>query len=331
MPPVLSFIIPVRNDAQRLRRCLESIRVSVTAVPSEVIVADNGSTDQSADVARGAGARVLTLPDGRVAEVRNTAARAASGEFLAFVDADHELDRGWSVAAVQLLQDGSVTAVGAQYHAPADGTWVQHVYDLLRRHEPGCRDVDWLPSGNLVVRRVAFEGIGGFDGTLETCEDVDLCQRLKERGGRLVAADRLRSVHFGDPKTLGALFRGELWRGRDNLRVSLRGRLTLRSIPSLAMPLLTLMALALTAGGLALAVGGLALAAGGLGGWPLAAAGAATFIALAAVRAFSIVRHAPGDGRAPLVARAMAVALVYNLARALALVTRSGHDVRRRK
>jgi hypothetical protein len=51
------------------------------------------------------------------------------------------------------------------------------------------------------------------------------------------------SVHYGDPGTLKALFLGELWRGRDSLKVTLRAPLTLRSIPGVAIPLLTLASL----------------------------------------------------------------------------------------
>ena len=83
-------------------------------------------------------------------------------------------------------------------------------------------------SGNLAVKRTAFQAIGGFDAALEACEDVDFCQRLRRAGWRLVGDERLESVHLGDPPTLAALFRAERWRGRDNLRVSLRGPLDAR-------------------------------------------------------------------------------------------------------
>src|SRR4051794_32625418 len=93
--PRLSFIVPVRNDAVRLRTCLESIRASSARFPCEMLVVDNGSTDNSADVAKQAGARVIAMPGGRVSELRNAAAREAAADVLAFVDADHELAREW--------------------------------------------------------------------------------------------------------------------------------------------------------------------------------------------------------------------------------------------
>jgi Glycosyl transferase family 2 len=321
-PPVLSFVVPVRNDAEHLRRCLESILAETREVAAEIIVVDNGSTDRSVEVAKAAGARIIERPLERVAALRNAAARVATGEFLAFVDADHELRSGWTDAAILGLRDATVCATGAQYHAPTDGTWVQQMYDRFRRHQPGRRDVDWLPSGNVVIRRDVFNRIGGFDTSLETCEDVDFCQRLKATGGRLVADDRLRSIHRGDPKTLKALFLGELWRGRDNLRVSLRVPLTPRSLPGIAIPVVNLLALAAIAGG---------ALTWGLGGSALMAGGAAVFSLLVAARAGALLsRTRFAEWTAGVAVQAMVVASVYDLARALALVARTGHEFRRK-
>jgi hypothetical protein len=317
----LSFVIPVLNDEAGLRRCLASVRESVQGAAVEIIVADNGSTDGSADVARQAGARVLSVPGRRVGEVRNLAASGARGDLLAFVDADHEIAAGWVTAAVDAMKDASTVAAGAYCHAPAGGPWVQQMYDRLRTRAPGSRPVDWLGSGNLVVRRTAFEAVGGFDTSLETCEDVDLCQRLLARGGRILAVDAMVNVHHGDPRTLKALFRGELWRGRDNLRVSLRGPLSLSALPSVTIPVLTLTALAAATGG------SLALP---WGGWPVVVAGLAAIVALAVPHTVLLVLRTPPSERGVVhAARALLFSVTYNLARALALVGRAGHGVRR--
>jgi GT2 family glycosyltransferase len=321
--PVLSFVIPVRNDAERLRRCLQSIAVTTTGLDSEVIVVDNGSTDASVDVAREAGARVLVLPDYRVAGLRNRGAREAASDLVAFVDADHELGTGWADGALDSFREGTVEAVGALCHPPPGGTWVQQMYDGLRSHEPGRHEVTWLGSGNLIVRKRTFERLGGFDESLETCEDVDLCGRIAESGGRLIADDRLHSVHFGDPPTLKALFLGEMWRGRDNLRVSLRFPLTLRSLPSVAIPILELLAL------LAIVAG---LFTWRRGGPFLIAAGLITLSLFLFARAARLLLRARSRGRTLVLAlQALLVAGVYDLARALALVTWAGHGTRRRR
>jgi glycosyltransferase involved in cell wall biosynthesis len=320
--PLLSFVIPVRDDAERLRRCLDSIAAQRTDAPVEIIVADNGSADASADVARAAGATVLVLPGLAVAQLRNRAAAAARGDLLAFVDADHELADGWIAEAFARLRDPHVSAAGAEYDAPAGGTWVQRMYDRLRVHRPGVIAVDWLPSGNLVVRRETFLAIGGFDEQLESCEDVDLCRRIREHGGSLISADGLRSTHVGDPKTLTSLFVSELWRGRDNITVSLRERLTWRSAPSVVMPIVNLAAMVVMIAGLALAPWRLGV---------VALAGAMVVIATSALRAVRLMQRAPaGTPRLVDTAQAVAVAVTYETARALALIAKAGHGIRRK-
>lgn len=314
--PSLSFIVPVRNDAVRLAACLASIRTSARdAAAIEVIVVDNHSTDDSAVVAERAGARVLRC-SGNVAALRNEGARAASGTLLAFVDADNIIGRMWVTAAQRAFVDCRVAGAGALYRAPTDGTWVQRAYDVLRGRLGVRRPVTWLGSGNLVVRRAAFEAIGGFDETLESCEDVDLCHRLRAGGGVLLNEPAMDSIHLGDPPTLKALFRSELWRGRDNLRVSLRHRLTPRDLPSVAIPVVQA---AVLAGLPPLAVASFAMRSMRWG--VLAAGGLLLGPAVARTLAKSAGRKLPARDLAGVVV----VAAAYDLARALALFTRSPH------
>lgn len=307
-PAALSFVIPVKNDREGLSRCLRSISLAGSAHATECIVMDNGSLDGSGSVAEAAGCRVLRLPDRRVGDLRNEGASVARGLLLAFVDADHELHSGWVDAALELFSDPQIAAAGAPYQPPYLGTWVQRAYNGLRDHAPGRRDVDWLGSGNLVVRRAVFEQLGGFDTSLEACEDVDFCRKLRASGARLVSDSRLASVHHGDPRTLRALFRAELWRGRNNLRVSLRERPSLRALPSVLIPVGQLAGM-ISAAGLVLA-----------GQLPLATLVSGALVMPSVVRAGVIRRRA----RVPF-ALALAVACTYDLARALALVWRAGH------
>jgi GT2 family glycosyltransferase len=319
----LSFVVPVKNDAARLRRCLVSIaRHHLPSGTVEVIVADNGSTDESPAVAEAAGARLRVLPNLRVSELRNRAADTARGDLLAFVDADHEVAPEWADAAVGIfLSDDKVGAAGAIYTPPRDGTWVQRMYGALRGKTSARGDTAWLGSGNLVVRRAAFEAVKGFDTSLEACEDVDLCQRLQAGGWRVMADPRLESVHLGDPATLGALFRAERWRGRDNLRVSFRGSMALRDLPSAVIPVIDLAAIAVGIWSL------LTLPTSGrTAAWTLLGA-AAVLVSLSGIR----VLRALVSGRLSFAAtaRALVVAVVWDLARALALVWPGPHHRQR--
>lgn len=322
--PRISFVIPVRNDPVRLKNCLATI--AACEYPKElidVVVADNGSIDDTPAVAAAAGARVLSLPGIAVGEMRNRGAQAAHGDVLAFVDADHELGPGWIRSAAATLQLPGVTAAGAPYLQPPNATWVQRCYDSFRDHREGVFDTPWLGSGNLAIWRPAFLEAGGFDTTLETCEDVDLCQRLRRQGHTLKSDSGMRSVHMGDPKTLRAIFWGELWRGRDNLRVSFRGPMTARDLPSVVIPVLTLLLLALA--GLAL----LTTPWTGLMGAAAALAALAGCAGLSALRALRMLPRLSGGG--PLdIARAWLVAAAYDAGRALSLIIRVRHGVRRR-
>jgi GT2 family glycosyltransferase len=316
--PWISVIVPARNAASTLGACLASIRdASATTGPIELLVADNGSTDRTAALAAEAGATVVSLPGLRVSAVRTRAAQQAGAPVLAFIDADHVLGADWFTAARRLLAEPRIAAVGAEYEAPRNGTWVQRTYDRLRSRHSGAADVTWLPSGNLAIRTDVFQAIGGFDETLETCEDVDLCRRLT-RSGRLVAADTLVSVHQGDPRTLRAVFAGELWRGRDNLRVTFRRPLNLRSTLSALQPLVTVLALA-------------AAVLLMLADWRhlLRYAGAAVaFVLLASLPRTTqmIVRGA--DRSLAAFGQCLAVALAFDLGRAAAIVLRARHRTR---
>jgi hypothetical protein len=310
----ITIVIPVRNDAARLRLCLDAITRNEHSQRSRVVVADNGSTDGSARVAASAGAAVLPLPGYRVGELRNIAAAATSSPLIAFVDADHLIQPGWVQAALTVFEDHQIAAAGSPYSPAPAANWVQRAYNRFRPELHTREPVQWLGSGNLIVRREAFERVGGFDPSLESCEDVDLCNRLRGAGYRLVADPQLRSVHLGDPATLRGLFLGELWRGRDNLKVTLRGPITTRALPSVVIPVVDLAAI----------VGVVISAWTGFG---TATAALGVFGALTGLRA---VRMSVGRAlQARDIAANLVVAAVYDLARALSLVARVTHRTRR--
>jgi glycosyltransferase involved in cell wall biosynthesis len=319
MKPLVSFIIPVRNDALRLEQCLQSIKAGrYDPARLELVVADNGSTDDSVVRARAQGARVLELPGLRLGELRNRAVAVARGEILAFVDADHEIGAEWIPAAVGVLGDPDVAAVGAACSPPSPATPIQRLYDSLRLHAQRQQEVEWLGSGNMAVRRSAFDAVGGFDASLDTCEDVDLCRKLRASGHRLLADARLYNVHYGDPRTLRHVFFGELWRGRDNVRVSLRPPRTWRTIASAAIPVSNFLFVVIALIGLVSA---------SRVGLAVAALGALSVFTLVGLRTW---RMLVGGAPAREFLRAFAVAAAYESGRTLALTAWFSHHHRRK-
>ncbi len=316
MNPTLSFVIPVRNSAHLLRPCLDAINAQKGGdVPFEIIVLDNGSTDDSAAVAEAAGASVLVIPDDNVSQLRNRGASEANAELIAFVDADNEIANGWCEAVVEVMRNPEVAAAGAAYTAPDDGTWVTRTGNYMRGHTEGTSKTDWLAAGNMVIRKSVFESLDGFDTSLETCEDVDLCARTRAAGHDIISDSRLKSVHRGDPRYLKDIFRGELWRGRDNLRVSFRHKIKPRDLPSILFPIIILLA----------GIGAVVMSLFQPGKAPLYLLGAvAVLLFISVVHAAKTVWQA-GTFKPLLALQTVFFSATYYLARALALVWHVGH------
>ena len=319
---MISFIIPVKNDAKRLRTCLESLqKQNAPGTDIEIIVLDNGSTDNSVEVAASIGAIVQSLPGFSVAQLRNKGAFSSKGDLIAFVDADHVLSNHWIMAGLDVMKESDCGMAGAPYSIPLSATWVQRSYDRFRKRPLKKMETDWLGSGNMLIRRELFLKLNGFDESLETCEDVDLCQRTRKEGWRIIANPDMESVHFGDPATLKNLFFGELWRGRNNFSVTMKGPRTLRSLLSLIIPALNLPGIAFVIIGIFLMFCGFKIGLSAL------LSGIFLIIAPAILRC---VHMSLGNMRLLPVFENFAVALIYNLARALALVVNVSHDTRRR-
>jgi glycosyltransferase involved in cell wall biosynthesis len=275
----------------------------------EVIVVDNGSTDDSREVATAHGATVLCHPKLRVGALRNCGVQASRGEVLAFVDSDHEVPPDWLATGVaSLQQEANRAAVGAPCLAPRDGAWVQRVWEVHRLRNHRCGETRWLGAGNLFVRRDAFDLAGGFSADLIAAEDVDLCARLAARAGHVFSDPSIANVHHGEPRTLRAFFHKEFWRGSSGVRAFWLQGMPWRELPSLLFPAYHLLALAAFIAG-----GVLALRAGH---WiPFALAG----LALVTPAGLLAIRTAWKVRRPSVVLGLTALYLTYGLARAFAL------------
>lgn len=281
MTRVISFIVPALNEERHIGRCLKSIRAlelptSVDGI--EMIVVDNRSTDRTADISRELRAIVEEVAPGHPSGARNAGARRATGDWLAFVDADCELPPDWlTICGAHLFdQELAVAAAGVMHSPLENATWVERAWYEIG-HGAGndsVRRVRWLPTYNLLVRRSAFEAINGFDESLSTCEDCDLGYRLADLGS-LIVDPRARVVHRGESRSLGELFRREAWRSRGNVRLALMRPFDGKNWLSLMFPPGTFVGLLGASSGLAIAL------VGGWPAWPWMLAVAAILVAIA--------------------------------------------------
>ena len=187
----LSVVIPARDAADMIGRTVEAALAQDVDGDFEVVVVDDGSTDQTAAVAERAGARVVrngtaTGP----ADARNAGAAAAAGELLAFTDADCEPQPGWLRAGVRELQQADIVQGRVEPDPSADLGPFDHTITV--REESGL-----FETANLFVRRDWFDRIGGFRAFIDPAqghfgEDLVFGWKVVREGGRFAfAADAL--------------------------------------------------------------------------------------------------------------------------------------------
>lgn len=235
-PVRVTFVVPTLNSEETIGECLSSIFAqSEKNGPFEVFLVDNGSTDRTVSIAEAKGADILKGPNLTVAALRNLGASRARGEFIAFVDSDCAIGPDWLKAAIPLFDDPGVGAVGAPTSIPEDGTWVQRAWYMHRKKSYGRGFVPWLSTENLMVRTDVFRNVGGFDEALVTCEDVDLCYRIRKTHG-ILSDSSMVSVHRGEAATVRQFFRKERWRGKGSFRMILVHGLKRDEIPSMLTP-----------------------------------------------------------------------------------------------
>lgn len=159
---LISFVVPAWNEERWLPATLAAIHSAIGPLdrPFEIVVADDGSTDRTAEIARAAGARVVPVAHRQISATRNSGAAVTAGSYLFFVDADTRVTAEAVAAAIEALDRG---AVGGGAAAAFDGrtplwsrlllSWVVFWFRHLRL-AAGCF---------LFCRRADFDAVSGFD------------------------------------------------------------------------------------------------------------------------------------------------------------------------
>lgn len=243
--PLISVCIPVKNGGSRLGRCLQSLRdLDYPQDRLEIIIADGRSTDDTVEVAKAFGSRVLDNPGQIVASGRNVAFSAAQGSYIASTDDDCIVPRDWVKRALSAFDAADVAAVGGISILPAGApSWAQaanYVFRLASKSGYSVQadhldagDSEDIPGCNAFYRSDAFRAVGLFDENLITAEDVELHCRVRAMGMRLKTSPELFVWHDKRPTPRG-LFR--------QMRRFAEGRVQLaRKIPHLLRPLHRLM------------------------------------------------------------------------------------------
>ncbi len=205
--PSVSIIVPVYNRAGEIGDCLAALfDLDYPESRREIIVVDDASTDNSAQVVRTYPVRLLTGAENEgQSAARNRGVEAARGEIVAFIDSDCIADPDWLSALVPPFADPRVALVGGYVGAWSHQTRLDRFEavgsPLNMGDRPligeGDRSVLYVPTCNMLVRRSAYLATpwGGLDPARRVGEDVDLCWRLMDAGHRILYLPRGRVRH----------------------------------------------------------------------------------------------------------------------------------------
>lgn len=178
---MISFVVPAHNEERLLGPTLSALSAAAREVgePCEIMVADDGSTDRTAEVARAHGARVIPIRFRQIARARNAGARDAAGDPLIFVDADTLVSAGTLRATISVLAAG---ACGGGARVEFDGRLPFYAWVLLPILRLVMRRARLGAGCYLFCSRSAFDAVGGFDERLFASEEIAFSRALKRRG-----------------------------------------------------------------------------------------------------------------------------------------------------
>ncbi len=191
----VTVIVPTWNEEKYLHKCLRSLKDQGCNRPTEVIVVDGGSTDRTASIAAEYADKVLVERGKPVGAARNIGAKEASGDILAFIDADTIACGNWSSEIVRTLKMNPAAVGVTGPTLPYEGSrldelayhvatgWVQRL--SLRLGLPH------VAGFNCAYRKESFWEAGGFDEQRQISEDIMLSMRIRHQGPILFNPDML--------------------------------------------------------------------------------------------------------------------------------------------
>jgi glycosyltransferase involved in cell wall biosynthesis len=211
-----TILISTRNRAQYLKHTLDSLsRIRIDGIKVELIVIDNGSSDETRAVATEAARRfpfrvqLLSFARGAKAAALNYALPTAGGRYLVFTDDDLRFDALWLLELLAPLRAGQAEAVVGEIRLPPHLTrsWMEPTHRAMLAQVRPNDERHQLVGANMAMSRGCFDSVGAFDpalgpGALGLSEEVLLDRQIRCKGGRIQFAAGAVVEHHFDPKRL---------------------------------------------------------------------------------------------------------------------------------
>ena len=189
--PVISVVVPAYNEERIIATCLQHLQAQDLKLPYEIILANNNSTDKTAEIAQRQGARVLNVAEKGYVHAAIAGVQTARGSIIAMTDADTRVPPHWLQRIYDTLQARpDLVAVGGPFEFHDGPRGVRRVIKLLNSISPRLM-IASLSGMNMAFRKSAYEAVGGFNPKINLQADTYLGNRLAKYGKTMLIRDNV--------------------------------------------------------------------------------------------------------------------------------------------
>jgi glycosyltransferase involved in cell wall biosynthesis len=218
----VSVVIPAYNAERTIGEvAAHSLSQTKGSLQVELIVIDDGSTDDTAAVAESAGATVIRQQNSGPATARNRGWKSATGTFICFTDSDCIPAADWLENLLDGFTDSQVGAVAGSYEIANPSSWLARWVhqEIMERHKRMPTFVRAFGSYNVAIPRHVLQATGGFDPVYRRAsgEDNDLSYRIIKKGWRIAFRPQAKVAHYHPERLWQYLmqqYRHGFWRAK---------------------------------------------------------------------------------------------------------------------
>ena len=212
-----SIVIPAYNSAKTIPILIEACLNQ--SVNSEIIIVDDGSTDNTADIIKNYPVQYIYQNNSGPGAARNTGWQTASGDIICFTDSDCVPETNWVKMLLEKYTSEDIGAAGGSYDIQNKESLLAECIheEIIQRHDKIPVEANFLGSFNVSYRKKVLEIVGGFNNSFRTAsgEDNDLAYKVKKAGYKLIFDKNIKVAHYHQSKLskyLKEQYRHGYWR-----------------------------------------------------------------------------------------------------------------------